>query len=63
MSIKKRIKDWLFYRKIKRIEKHFVDLREMMEERKMGKWDRRKIYKDFLRAVGFYHIRVREKVK
>jgi len=54
-------KDFLFNRKVVKAETAFCRLRIAVERREFPKFERRKIFKDLLRAAGFCDIRIRER--
>lgn len=54
-------KKFLFDRKVLKAETAFCRLRIALEKRDPTKFERRKIFKDLLRAAGFCNIRIRER--
>ena len=58
---KKVFKKFFFDRKVLKAETAFCRLRIAVERLKLGKFERRKIFKALLRAAGFVNIRVRER--
>lgn len=55
------IKKFLFNRKVLRAETAFCRLRIAIEKMNLPKLERRKVFKDLLRAAGFVNIRIRER--
>lgn len=54
-------KKFLFDRKVLKAETAFCRLRIAVERLELPKFERRKIFKDLLRAAGFVNLRIRER--
>lgn len=53
--------EFLFRRKAQKADDAFCKLRIAVERKGLPKFERRKIFKDLLRAAGFVNIRIRER--